>query len=58
MPRKRTDTLTCKQKTYIVKRLAVHDSPAVIAHGLKEEFGVDITPRAVAQYQPGMARGR
>jgi hypothetical protein len=52
-----TRTLTDKQKTYLVTRLAADDAPAEIADGLKEEFGVDITPRSVARYHPGMARG-
>jgi hypothetical protein len=53
-----TVKLTARQKTYVVERLAVYDGPAEIAYGLKTKFGVDITPRSVAQYEPGMARGR
>jgi hypothetical protein len=58
MTHERTDRLTEKQKTYIVQRLAMDDEPAEIAFGLKTEFGVDITPRSVAQYLPGMTRGK
>jgi hypothetical protein len=54
----RTGRLTDEQKTYIVERLASYDDPAEIAFGLKTQFGVDITPRAVAHYQPGMVRGK
>jgi hypothetical protein len=53
-----THTLSDEQKTYIVERLATYDPPAEIAYGLKTMFGVDMTPRSIAQYQPGMARGK
>jgi hypothetical protein len=53
-----TGRLTAKQKIYIVERLAIYDEPAEIAYGLKAIFGIEITPRSVAEYLPGMARGK
>jgi hypothetical protein len=52
-----TDTLSDKQKAYLVMRLAADDPPAEIAQGFRRMFGIDITPRAVAHYLPGMTCG-
>jgi hypothetical protein len=54
----RTDRLTSKQKIYIVERLAIYDDLTEIAFGLKTQFRVDMMPRSVAQYLPGMPRGK
>ena len=44
--------LTCDQQVEAVRRLARYESPAVIAKAMKEECGVDITPQAIAYYDP------
>jgi hypothetical protein len=58
MTLERTRTLTAKQKIYVVERLAPYDALVEIAYGLKAQFGVDITPRSVAQHLPGMPGGK
>jgi hypothetical protein len=50
--------LTHEQKVYVVKRLAACDTPAVIARGLKEEFGITVRPNLVHHYHPERAYGR
>ncbi len=49
--------LTHEQKIYVVKRLAAYDAPAVIVHGLKEEFSITVPWAVVQRYHPERARG-
>lgn len=44
--------LTDEVKRFIVERLASYDSPQTIADAVREEFGVTVDRRAVAQYDP------
>ena len=45
-------------KTYVVQALACFDSPAVVAKGVKAEFGVVISPQAVEAYDPTKRAGQ
>jgi hypothetical protein len=49
--------LTDEQKLYVVRRLAAYDKTAAVARGLKEVFGVTISPQAVEHYDPGRPAG-
>ena len=44
--------LTCEQKAMVVGRLAAYESPSAIARSLREDYGIDITPQAIARYDP------
>jgi hypothetical protein len=44
--------LTNAQKFVVIKRLASFDGLTEIAIGLKDEFGVDVTPQAIIYYDP------
>ena len=44
--------LTCEQKAAVVGRLAAYESPSAIARSLREDFGIEITPQAIARYDP------
>lgn len=50
--------LTTAHKTYVVQRLAAHDTPQEIATALQAEFGVTITPACVRYYDPTSYPGR
>jgi hypothetical protein len=50
--------LTTQQKVYVVRRLAICDSPAAIRHDLKDVFGVEITLQGVFHYNPEQASRR
>jgi hypothetical protein len=47
-----------EQKVYVVKRLAAHDTPAVIVRGLKEELGITVRADVVVRYNPERASSR
>jgi hypothetical protein len=44
--------LTDEQKIYVVERLAAYDGLTAIARGLKEKFGITISPTGVSHYNP------
>jgi len=44
--------LTCAEKTEVVRRLAGFAQPNAIAKAMKEDFGIEITPQAIAYYDP------
>jgi hypothetical protein len=50
--------LSHEQKVYVVKRLAAYDAPAVVARGLKEEFGITVRVGVIQHYHPERAHAR
>ena len=44
--------LTCDQQVEAVRRLAHYKSPAAIAKAMKDECGIEISPQAIAYYDP------
>jgi hypothetical protein len=44
--------LTYAQQVEVVRRLAQHEFPAAIAKAMKEECGIEISPQAIAYYDP------
>jgi hypothetical protein len=44
--------LTCDHRIEVVRRLAGFEQPREIAKAMKEEFGIEITPQAIAFYDP------
>ena len=44
--------LTCDQQVEAVRRLAHYESPAAIAKAMKDECGIEISPQAIAYYDP------
>jgi len=44
--------LTGAEKTEVVRRLAGFEQPNAIAKRMKEDFGIEITPQAIAYYDP------
>jgi len=44
--------LTGAEKTEVVRRLAGFAQPNAIAKRMKEDFGIEITPQAIAYYDP------
>ena len=44
--------LTYDQRVEVVRRLAHYETPAAIAKAMKEECGIEITPQAIAFYDP------
>ena len=44
--------LTVAQKTEVVRRLAGFEQPNAIAKAMKEDLGIEITPQAIAYYDP------
>ena len=44
--------LTRDQQVEVVRRLAAFESPAAIAKAMKEECGIEISPQAIAYYDP------
>lgn len=50
--------LTQEQKEFIVQRLAVYDSPAMVTAAVKERFGIDVPRTQVEGYDPASYRAR
>lgn len=50
--------LTEPQKLFIVKALACFDTPTQVSNAVREEFGIDVDRRQVAEYDPSKASGR
>lgn len=50
--------LTEPQKLFIVKALACFDTPTQVANAVREEFGIEVDRRQVAEYDPSKASGR
>ena len=50
--------LSDPQKLFIVKALACFDTPSQVAAAVKEEFGIEVHRRQVAEYDPSKASGR
>jgi hypothetical protein len=50
--------LTDAHRAFVVQRIACFDSPKEVADALKAEHGVDITPQAVENYDPGKKAGQ
>lgn len=50
--------LTRAQKADVVRRLAAYESPNAIARAMKEELGIEITPQAIAFYDPTRYSGK
>jgi hypothetical protein len=49
--------LTEDIKTFIVQRLAMHDTPSMVVEDVKEEFGVTLTRNHVQAYDPTARQG-
>ena len=52
------DTLTLRQKQFVVEQLAAFGSPGEVAKGLLEQFGVTVAPHVVAAYDPTRRAGQ
>jgi hypothetical protein len=50
--------LTRAQKVEVVRRLAAFEQPSAIAKSMKEDFGIEITPQAIAFYDPTRYAGK
>ena len=50
--------LTDEQKAYVVRRLALFDSPATVATAVQQEFGIALGRQAVECYDPTSHAGR
>lgn len=46
------DKLTPAQQTAVVQRLAMYDTPQVVADWVKEEFGIELTRQSIQHYDP------
>lgn len=51
-------TLTGEQKAFIVSRLACHERQKDVRAAVKEEYGVEVDKRQVAQYDPSSVAGK
>jgi hypothetical protein len=49
---KRVNKLTDEHRTYIIKRLAARHGPKAVMRGLRQDFGITISQRAVDHYDP------
>jgi hypothetical protein len=58
---KHSSKLTDESRSYVVKRLAAYHTALSITQGLKQEFGITVTQKAVDYYHParnpGLAQG-
>jgi hypothetical protein len=52
------DTLTLRQKQFVVEQLAAFGSPSEVAKGLLEQFGVTVASHVVAAYDPTRRAGQ
>jgi hypothetical protein len=48
--------LTDAHRIYIIKRLAARHGPKAVMRGLKEDFGITLSQRAVDHYDPERSR--
>ena len=44
--------LTAEQRVYVVKRLAAYESLLSIRRALQQDFGITLSPAAIAHYDP------
>src|SRR4051812_15461323 len=48
--------LNDEQREYIIRRLAAHDFPTAIQRDVRERFGIEVSPQAIAYYDPTRLR--